>query len=530
MIIKNKTMTKIEYGDYQTPLSFAQSVCAKLKNTYGLSPDVIFEPTFGMGNFIESAFSEFENIQTAYGVEIGKEYYTLTKERLFAKGISDNLALYNDDIFSFDFSNIKESITKNDNILIIGNPPWATNSQLSSINSYNLPLKENFKGYSGLDAITGKGNFDIAEYIILKLLIEFADYNCTLAMLCKTVVAKNIIRDIGKYNFSISKADMYVFDANDVFNVSCDASLFVVCLGEGAAAVCDVYDYYTNSKKRQFGWENGAFFSNIPTSSNATRIDGTCQFEWRQGVKHDCSKVMELKYNPASGFTNGFGDIVDLPVGQFVFPLVKSSDIKSDEITKTRKHVIVTQKRVNADTSLIKHIEKEVWEYLIQHEDLLNARRSVIYKKAPKFSVFGIGDYSFSKYKVGISGFYKEPKFALITGDIPIMLDDTCYFLSFHRIEDAVITVALLNSEECQQFLKSIAFLDSKRPYTKEVLKRIDILKLSEVVSSKFILEYALKMKGRHHITEMQYQEYVARLSGKYVYNSDFEQISLIFA
>ena len=530
MITKNKSAAKIEYGDYQTPISFAHSVCVKLKDRYNLSPTVIFEPTFGVGNFIESALIEFEDVQTAYGVEIGSDYYTLTKERLLGKGFFGIFSLYNDDIFSFDFSNIKESVSKDENILIIGNPPWATNSQLSSMNSYNLPLKGNFKSYSGLDAITGKGNFDIAEYILLQMLSEFSDYNCTLAMLCKTIVAKNIIRDIGKYNFSIDTADLYIFNANEVFGVSCDAALFVVKLGENDSTICSVYDYYTNTKERQFGWLNGAFFSDISTFTNLINVNGVCQFEWRQGVKHDCSKVMELKYDTDGNFINGFGDVLKLPIGQFVFPLVKSSDIKADEITETRKHVIITQRRVNADTSTIQLKEKVVWEYLKRYENLLDARKSIIYKKSPKFSIFGIGDYSFARYKVGISGFYKEPKFALITNDIPIMLDDTCYFLSFHKLEDAVITVALLNSIECRQFLKSIAFLDSKRPYTKEILKRIDILKLLEIISFESVARYAVNMKGKYSITLTHYHNYIARLNGKTDYNSEFEQTSLTFA
>jgi hypothetical protein len=273
-----------------------------------------------------------------------------------------------------------------------------TNTQLSSLHSYNLPLKENFKGCLGLDAITGKGNFDIAEYIILQMLSEFSGYNCTLAMLCKTIVAKNIIRDVEKYKFGISKADMYVFNANDVFDVSCDAALFVVEMGTGRATVCDVFDYYTNSRTRQFGWQGDSFYSDIPADSSIMRIDGKCQFEWRQGVKHDCSKIMELTHIKDSEFINGLKETVQLNVGQFVFPLLKSSDIKSNEISQTRKHVIIPQRAVNMDTSIIKNIDVNIWNYLEGHEVLLNARRSVIYKKAPKYSIFGIGDYSFAKY------------------------------------------------------------------------------------------------------------------------------------
>lgn len=513
MTTKNKEILIIEYGDYQTPFGFAESVCAKLKKAYSLTPTVIIEPTFGTGNFIENAVFEFETINNVYGIELNENYYSMAKERLDRKEINAQIELHNADIFSFDFSEIKDSISKDDNILIIGNPPWATNTKLSSLYSYNLPLKENFKGCSGLDAITGKGNFDIAEYIILQMLSEFSDYNCTLAMLCKTIVAKNIIRDTEKYEFNISKADMYVFNANDVFNVSCDAALFVVKIGKNNTSVCNVFDFYTDSRTRQFGWQNNFFYSDIPTDDTVMNIDGKCPFEWRQGVKHDCSKVMELTHIKDSEFVNGLDKTVHLNIGQFVFPLLKSSDIKSNEISKTRKHVIITQRAVNTDTSVIKNIDENVWDYLIEHNDLLNARRSVIYKKAPKYSIFGIGDYSFAKYKVGISGFYKEPIFAFITSEHPIMLDDTCYFLSFNNATEAIITTALLNNPICLSFLKSIAFLDSKRPYTKEVLKRIDLLKLSEVTPYSYICNFANSMKGEYSITANEYNDFIESIS-----------------
>jgi hypothetical protein len=159
---------------------------------------------------------------------------------------------------------------------------------------------------------------------------------------------------------------------------------------------------------------------------------------------------------------------------------------------------------------------------LKEHESFLDSRRSVIYKKAPKFSIFGIGDYSFAKYKVGVSGFYKEPVFALIHNEYPVMLDDTCYFIGFDSLTDAVITTALLNHPICISFLKSIAFLDSKRPYTKEVLKRIDIQKLSEAVSYDCVLEFIIGLGNECHVTEEQYFEYAAKLRTDYSYQISF--------
>ena len=501
----------IEYGDYQTPRPFASEVCKKLKGFYALSPKVIIEPTFGTGNFLESIISEFDNIDTLYGIELNPEYYAEVANK-FSE--NNNIQLFNEDIFSFDFSEIKDKLNKNDQILVIGNPPWATNTQLSSIGSYNLPMKDNFKGNSGLDAITGKGNFDIAEYIILQLLSEFKGYNFCLAMLCKSIVAKNIVRDMEKYSFNMSSIDLFVFNASEVFDVNCDAGLLVIRLGESKTSLCNIYDFFDSSKiKRQYGWINGMFYSDLSQYGNMFKFDGTCPFEWRQGIKHDCSRVMELKQcvENTSEYTNGFGEKVSFKIGNHFYPLVKSSDIKSVEITSTKRFVIVPQSKVKEDTSSLQFKSPHIWDYLESYSGLLDSRKSVIYKNSPKYSIFGIGDYSFAKYKVGISGFYKEPIFALIYGNYPIMMDDTCYFLGFENFQDAYITAALLNCKECISFIKSIAFLDSKRPYTKDVLKRINILGIAETVGYKAIIEFR-NFTNNFSITQTDFEKYIKRL------------------
>ena len=60
----------------------------------------------------------------------------------------------------------------------------------------------------------------------------------------------------------------------------------------------------------------------------------------------------------------------------------------------------------------------------------------------------------------------------------------------------ALITLALLNSQPVRDFLESIVFLDSKRPYTKDVLMRIDLAKVLERVSLKQIKTYLASIKA----------------------------------
>lgn len=99
--------------------------------------------------------------------------------------------------------------------------------------------------------------------------------------------------------------------------------------------------------------------------------------------------------------------------------------------------------------------------------------------------MFGLGDYSFSFWKVAISGFYKKLYFKVIGNydSKPIVLDDTCYFIACKTQEQAEYTLFLLNSYIAQEFFESFIFWDAKRPITIEILRRLDLTVLEQEVS-----------------------------------------------
>ena len=120
--------------------------------------------------------------------------------------------------------------------------------------------------------------------------------------------------------------------------------------------------------------------------------------------------------------------------------------------------------------------------YLEERKEYFLKRKSKIYKNRSKFCIFGIGDYSFKPFKIAVSGFYKKLNFALVLPfeSKTIMVDDTCYSLSFDRLEEAVLIWTLLNTQVVKKFFASITFTETKRPYKKDVLQRLDIKTLLE--------------------------------------------------
>lgn len=490
---------RTEYGDFQTNLNLANSVVEILANKNSL-PQIIIEPTSGKGNFILASLQQFKNAEKIYGIEIHKPYVWECKFNIidfylqYPKENKPIISIIHSSVFDYNFKKIADENTDKE-ILIIGNPPWVTNSQLGSLNSSNLPKKRNFKKHNGLDAITGKGNFDIAEFITINLIETFQKMKGHIALLIKNSVIKNIVYEQENNKFRISEIERYYIDCKKEFNVSVEASLFICKLNTEPEFECEVLNLYnsknadrikTRSKirleeRKRFGWIKRKFISNIETYFNTQQIDGICPFEWRQGIKHDCSSIMELdKVN--GRFVNGLKEEIKLE-DDLVYGLLKSSDLKNTIISEPRKFTIVTQKKVGQETSYIKYDYPKTYKYLMEHQKKFNGRKSSIYNNKPPFSIFGIGDYSFKPFKVAISGLYKTFHFTLVLpqNGKPLMLDDTCYLLGFDNLEFAVYTLLLLNSETNVQFLKSITFSDAKRTFTKDVLMRIDLLELAEI-------------------------------------------------
>lgn len=492
---------KKEFGDYQTPDYFAMKVCDLLKNGLHLDPKLIIEPTSGVGNFLNAALETFEKVEKAIGLEINAKYCAKCKKRI----VDTRLQVINNNFFSYQI----EQHMEDKETLFIGNPPWAMNSDLN----FNLPEKENFKRLSGTDAITGASNFDICEYIILKLIEKSVNKNVAIAMLCKTSVARNILLELDRNDICVDTVRMYNFNSTKVFGISAPACMLYIKMSttNTKCRECEVFEIDTPDMMcRKIVFQNGKL-SNL--NDGVLDLDGKCVIEWRQGVKHDCAGVMELEKKGEHCYKNKKKEEVELE-DSLIFPLMKSSSFKKPIINSDfKKYVIVTQKKVREETNYIEELAPKTWKYLCDRKDAFDSRKSSIYKGAPAFSMFGVGDYSYAEYKVGISGFYKKPLFALLYNrekiEQPIMVDDTSYFLSFDNYSDAYTCMLLLNCDRVQKFLLSISFQDAKRPFTKKVLQRLDFNKCIKNITFEELEETEHILKLPKKITTEMYAEFI---------------------
>ncbi len=469
---------KIEYGDFQTPLELAEMVCQKLLKL-GVNPDFIVEPTCGVGNFIEAAVDAFVSAKKIFGMEINADYLAEIERK--PKFLHDKrLEIRNGDFFQVDWSSIIGQLNKK--ILVIGNLPWVTNSQQGSIGGENLPNKNNFQNHLGLDALTGKSNFDISEWMLIQVVQWLQKREGYLAILCKSSVARKILNYICSKKLNLAYCATYKIDAKKYFNATVDACLFFCKFDANSQNYfCDVFTNLETLDYYRIGYSHNVLVRDLITFEKLERLyaqsSGT---KWRSGIKHDCASVMEFR-KVDNTLINGLGKAVDIEE-TYLFPLFKGSDVAQNRIKTTDRYILVTQKLVGESTEQIKDSAPKTWNYLEAHAQYLNKRKSKIYQHNPRFSIFGVGSYTFAPWKIAICGLYKKLDFRLIgkIDDKPAVFDDTVYFLSFDDESIAYKTFEILTSSLAKDFYSSLIFWDEKRPIKSSILNNLNLTALAD--------------------------------------------------
>lgn len=463
---------KIEYGDFQTPVELAHQVCQKLKELH-VVPDIVIEPTCGTGAFIEAAARAFPMAKQIIGVEINQVYLDELQNRREHFFQNQRIGLFQGDFFNFAWNNLMNT---DSSCLVIGNFPWITNAQQGMIGGRNLPEKKNFQHHHALDAITGKSNFDISEWMLLQVVQWLANRQGYLAMLCKTAVARKFLSHLHTEKIGVARSALYKIDAKHYFDVSVEACLLFCEFSPHTHQYdYDVYDHINSAEKSRVGHRNGMIVRNLAAFERLNQYHGRSSIRWRSGIKHDCSPVLELQ-KIGENYLNGLGEIIALE-STYLYPLLKGSDIANNRVNRVDRYLLVSQKQVGASTASIEELAPKTWNYLESHARYFERRKSKIYQTTPRFSIFGVGDYTFKPYKIAIGGLYKKLDFRLVSQIVskPVVFDDTVYFLGFDCEAEARHVLSILTSPQVQEFYAALIFWDEKRPIKSSILNCLNL-------------------------------------------------------
>jgi len=444
---------KVEYGDFQTPLELAEKICQKLSQI-NVNPKVIIEPTCGTGNFLKSAAVTFKQTEKILGFEINPNYVAqIAQDEQLCQ--DTRIQVHQNNFFDCDWNALTQA--------------W----------------KENI--LFGLDAITGKSNFDISEWMLIKLIECLNHRSAYLAIICKTAVSRKILNYIYTQKINLTYSAIYPINTQKYFQANVDACLlFCQFDSQSENYFCDVFKSFEEREFQRIGYQNDILVRDLNTFIRLEKLYHRHPLveKWRSGIKHDCSKVMELQL--VNGiFVNGLKEIVDIET-TYLYPLLKGSDVAQNRLEIINKYVLVTQKFIGESTENMRDIAPKTWQYLVNHVDYFGNRKSKIYQNQPDFSIFGVGSYTFSPFKIAISGLYKKLNFQLISPyqNQPVIFDDTVYFLSFDDLDTAQKTLQLLNSSLAMEFYSSLIFWDEKRPIKTRILNSLNLSELGCITNA----------------------------------------------
>jgi hypothetical protein len=473
--VSPKDLSRIELGDWQTPESLAKDVVARL--SVDLTPAAVLEPTCGIGTFLRAAGAAFPEAALV-GFDLSSKYVRSARKSLGARESDVRVA----DFFETDWAKVVHALPEP--LLVLGNPPWVTSSTQGALGGKNLPEKTNRDKLRGVEAVTGKSNFDVSEWMIVTLLdaLVAAKKTFTLAMLCKTHVARRVLGHALAKRAHVS-ARLYQIDARRAFGAAVEAVLLTLASSKRVPSRVPVHESLERTKpSRTLGVVDGRLSADIEAFEATRWLEGPSTHVWRSGLKHDCAKIMELTETPR-GLENGLGERVSLEE-TYLYPLLKSSDVANGRLAP-RRRVLVTQRSLGEDPSKLREAAPKTFAYLEAHRAHLDARKSRIYRGRPPYSIFGVGPYSFAPYKVALSGLYKRLAFQVVAPHEgrPQMLDDTVTFLPCATEAEARALHHALESELAARFFGARVFWDEKRPLGKALLETLSLDRLLAAVA-----------------------------------------------
>ena len=457
-------MNKIIHGDYQTPAAFALEIAGFVKSRLSFSPHLVVEPNCGEGAFVLAAMVQFKK-STVQGFELdGSKLDTLRDSALLPKRV----ALTEANFFDVDWA----ANLAGEGCLVLGNPPWVAASRLGELDSDNRPTVKLELGHSGIEHKTGESNYDIAEYMALALCKELAGKaRGALAFLVKASTARRLAIHLQRSR--ATDVEFYRIEGKKHFGVSVACGLVLVQF-QTAGTEAQYREYSTLSDgaaARTLTIRAGHLIA--PARPDLAFISGQ---KWRSGVKHDAADILELA--PSNGvLINKQGTAAGLPSAA-VFPFIKSSDLAKGVVSPHRRLIVPPGGFLSYSAAAYVPTEA-LMAYLVKNANYFDRRKSAVYSDKDRFSVFGVGAYSFKPWKVAISAFSKTPVFHIVPPHEgrPVLFDDTVYFVSFDTEAEAGVAFARLTGNSYLAALSERMFIDDMRPVKAKMLNDMFCLK-----------------------------------------------------
>jgi len=127
-----------------------------------LEPAIVLEPTCGEGSFLLAAIRWFPDARKYIGVDIDSGHLAALKAACAGSTRSEAVELIHADFFEFDWAALLQSAPSP--VLILGNPPWVTSSELGGAPKREYSEKIELPRQARLRCTYRKGKYTFASW------------------------------------------------------------------------------------------------------------------------------------------------------------------------------------------------------------------------------------------------------------------------------------------------------------------------------------------------------------------------------
>ncbi len=539
-------------GEYYTPRYLAESILEALP-TSDIDEEIILDPACGSGVFLMACIRqkkrslELRGIQptgsldmitsSVIGIDINPiavisarfNYIIAVKDLILEENRNTiNIPVYFAD--SVQVSGINDKVGSDKFLIplfgnidvLIGNPPWISWGHLTE--ELRTKWKETHVGkynllqYSGKFARLGHSNDDISAPFIWVSMDKYLKKGGIAGFVLKRTLLKGPAGKLFR-SMKIAKTgqkirEISVHSIHDWGNFE----PFGKGIGAETSTVVMQLDRPNKFPVKYTIWEPTSEMDFTPHSSfqdiiqslkhretGLTPLDDSPDAPWIE-LDHNLSALGECSYDIRHGAKDDLKSVFEISRSEikeiepdFVYPYLKSKDIVRWGTLSYSYRIIPQKKSGEKNEKFLQNGFPMTYKYLVANRQALEKRKSTWLKTGPFYSVFGVGKYTWSKYKVAWCRLGFRPEFCVIStendsilGEKSLIPGDHFMFIPFDRKEEAHAICALLNSTPYIETLGGISH-KSKSALSKKVVSSLSLPKFADIDSRKDLVNLSLQ-------------------------------------
>ncbi len=536
---------RLQLGEYYTPRGVAEMAVKEL-NINDYETDTFLDPGCGSGIFLSTCVNKKREAleddlspetlvdvitDTVFGVDLNpvavksaKLSYLLSLLPILEEDsvdrlelpvfLADSLRLTRDDQIQFGDEVHDLSIDH-----LVGNPPWITWGNLSE------QVKDAWRAkyvkqldllpHHGVEARLGHANDDISVPFIWVCIYHYLDEDGDASFVLKRDIMKGpagrllrtqrvnsrptAVRHVHDFNRLRPFGDdvgvhsaIYTLNADSKpkFPISVDS--WKKSRGKPSFTTVDAMrDTLEHEETGMIPVDEDDQSSSWIREDAENRALGECEHDIRHGVKDDATDVYSIDRSQ-------LGELEP----DFVYPYIKSRHVVKYGLFGHTLHLVPIKKANEDNETELQNNCPKTYQYLESNRQALEDRSSSWLDEGTFYNVFGLGEYTWSDYKIVWCRLGFKPHFAVIStvededlGEKMVVPGDHFMFISTDNEYEAHFLCGLLNSSIYQKSIKGIAS-EGKSSLSKTVISKLELPEYKETEDSKRLAELSMEAHG----------------------------------